>query len=138
MKKILFLMLVSSLAFISCETKDEGSDTAQESTAASVVNLDPVQFQAKIKNAIIIDVRTPAEVDGGRIAGSMAIDFYGEDFLSKAGELPKDRDILLYCAVGGRSAEAGKLLATQGFTHVYNLSGGINAWGDSGLPIVQD
>jgi rhodanese-related sulfurtransferase len=138
MKKILILAITITFGFISCETKNEGSDTSHVSTAASVVNLDPVQFQAKSTDAIILDVRTPAEVAEGRIAGSVVIDFNGEDFLSKASELPKDRDILIYCAVGGRSAEAGKLLAARGFTHVYHLSGGINAWAGSGFPIVKD
>jgi rhodanese-related sulfurtransferase len=138
MKKILLLILASVFAFISCETKNEGSDTSQQSAAASVVNLDPTQFRTKSKDAIILDVRTPAEVTAGRIAGAVVIDFYGEDFLADASELPKDRDILIYCAVGARSAEAGKLLTSQGFTKVYNLSGGINAWSDAGLPLVQD
>jgi rhodanese-related sulfurtransferase len=138
MKRIFLIILVSVFACISCDTKDKGSETFEESSDASVVDLDPVQFQEKGKDAIILDVRTPAEIATGRIFGSKAIDFYEEDFLSQVTELPKDRDILIYCAVGGRSAEAGKLLAAQGFTRVYNLAGGINAWSSAGLPLVQD
>jgi rhodanese-related sulfurtransferase len=139
MKKILLLFTVSLLAFASCETKKEGrteSNSTQSTT--TVVNLNPVEFQEKGSNGIILDVRTPGEVAQGKIPGALAMDYYASDFLTKVNELPKDKEIYLYCAVGARSEEAAQLLIQQGFTKVYHLSGGIQAWAQSGQPIVQE
>lgn len=44
--------------------------------------------------------------------------------------LPKDTVIVFQCRTGGRSLQAGKQLAMQGFTNIYNLVGGINAWAE--------
>lgn len=139
MKKVLFLLAASALAFTSCESKKEvNAKSATEAPTATVVNLNPTEFQQKSANGIILDVRTPGEVAQGKIEGAMAIDYYASDFLSKVNELPKDKEIYLYCAVGARSQEAANLLIQQGFTKVYHLSGGIQAWAQSGQPIVQE
>ncbi len=45
-----------------------------------------------------------------------------------AAELPRDRDILVHCKLGGRSAKACATLAALGFTRLYNLEGGIVGW----------
>ncbi len=52
--------------------------------------------------------------------------------------LPKDKPILLVCAVGGRSYGVGRYLAKQGYPEVYNLRGGIVAWEKEGLPVVKN
>ena len=44
--------------------------------------------------------------------------------------LPKDTVIVFQCRTGGRSLQAGKHFANQGFTNIYNLVGGINAWAE--------
>ncbi len=139
MKNLLILLTACALAFSSCDSKKEGADkSALETDKAAVTNLDPDQFLEKSANGIVLDVRTPAEVAAGKIPGSISIDFYGDDFLAKTTELPKDREILIYCAVGARSAEAAELLTQQGFTKVYHLSGGIQAWAGAGLPVTQE
>jgi rhodanese-related sulfurtransferase len=139
MKNLLILLTVCALALTSCESKKERADTnAVETEKAAITNLDPDEFQEKGVNGIVLDVRTPAEVVAGKIPGSIAIDFYQDDFLSKATELPKDQEIFIYCAVGARSAEAAELLTQQGFAKVYHLSGGIRAWAAAGLPVTQE
>ena len=45
-------------------------------------------------------------------------------------ELPKDRDILVFCRTGKRSVDVSEMLAARGFGRVYNLEGGIAAWAD--------
>ncbi|MEC8278893.1 MAG: rhodanese-like domain-containing protein, partial [Myxococcota bacterium] len=45
-----------------------------------------------------------------------------------AEQLPRDRDILIHCKMGGRSAKACAALAALGFTRLYNLEGGIVGW----------
>lgn len=136
MKKLLFLLSASILALASCESKNESTaESTTETPVAKVVNLSPGEFQEKGTNGIILDVRTPGEVAQGKIPGSLAMDYYAPDFLTKVNELPKDKEIYLYCAVGARSEEAANLLIQQGFTKVYHLSGGIQAWAQAGQPI---
>jgi rhodanese-related sulfurtransferase len=136
MKKLLFLLSASLLALASCESKNGSTaESTTETPVAMVVNLSPGEFQEKGVNGIILDVRTPGEVAQGKIPGSMAMDYYAPDFLTKVNELPKDKEIYLYCAVGARSGEAASLLIEKGFTKVYHLSGGIQAWAQAGQPI---
>jgi phage shock protein E len=52
-------------------------------------------------------------------------------------ELPKDRPILVYCAVGSRSAQVVNYLARQGYPEIYNLDGGIFAWAQGGYPVLK-
>ena len=46
--------------------------------------------------------------------------------------LPRDREILIHCKAGGRSAKAVQLLLDNGFTRVKNVSGGMDAWLEQG------
>ncbi|OOG76805.1 rhodanese-like domain-containing protein [Algoriphagus sp. A40] len=139
MKNLLILLASCFLAFTSCESKKGSTDaSALEIEKATATNLDPVQFQEKSANGIILDVRTPEEVAAGKISGAITMDFQQSDFLAKVKELPKDQEIYIYCAVGGRSSKAAELFIQEGFTKVYHLSGGINAWAGAGLPVTQE
>ena len=51
--------------------------------------------------------------------------------------LDKKKPVYVYCAVGGRSAKASKVLQESGFKTVYNLLGGFNGWTAAGLPSVK-
>lgn len=82
--------------------------------------------------ALIVDVRTPAERQAARIPGSKAMPL--QDLPEQWQKLPGDRDIICQCASGSRSASAARFLAGQGLK-VHNLSGGIAAWQQAGLPI---
>jgi rhodanese-related sulfurtransferase len=140
MQKTLLLLTAGILAFSSCDSKKENtqSATSSELTKVSVINLSASEFQEKSKNGIIIDVRTSEEIAEGKIAGSLELDYFLPTFQSKVDELPKDEEIFIYCAVGARSKEAAEMLIQQGFTKVHHLSGGIQAWAQKGLPIVQE
>ena len=78
------------------------------------------------EDAILLDVRTQEEYDGGHIPG--AVCFPNEDILP---ELPlpfgKDAEILVYCRSGRRSAEAAEKLTDMGYTNVADF-GGIRDW----------
>ncbi|GAB4343323.1 MAG: hypothetical protein Kow0089_19060 [Desulfobulbaceae bacterium] len=85
---------------------------------------------------VFLDVRTPRERSRGYIPGSRLVSF--NDLVRDKVDLPKDRPILLVCAVGGRSYVAGQILSRKGYKEVYNLSGGVSKWYKSGLPLVHD
>ncbi|MFY0686999.1 MAG: rhodanese-like domain-containing protein [Cyclobacteriaceae bacterium] len=83
---------------------------------------------AKDQNAVIIDVRTAEEIQSGIIKGAMHIDVMGPEFAQKINELSKDKTYLMVCRSGNRSGSACGFMMQNGFTNVYNLSGGMMAW----------
>jgi monothiol glutaredoxin len=94
---------------------------------AKVVALSPAELKDKLAagGVRLYDVRTPAEREIAAIAGSTLLD----DAAMKAiGALPKDTPLAFYCHTGMRSASAAEHFRGQGFTAVFNLAGGINAW----------
>lgn len=86
---------------------------------------------------VIIDVRTPEEFAEGYIENAINIDFYAETFRDELNKLDKDKTYFIYCRSGNRSGSALAIMAELNFREVYNLSGGITAWGREGLPIVK-
>ncbi len=76
----------------------------------------------------ILDVREPNEYQINRIPGSTLIPL-GE-LPRRYQELPKDREIVAHCKMGGRSAKAQDFLKSVGFSKVKNLTGGILEWVD--------
>lgn len=95
------------------------------------ISAQDAQALIKAGNAVILDVRTPAERKAMHIPGSTHLPL--DDLDSKASTLPKNKTIICQCASGMRSASAAKQLAAQGFTTL-NLSGGIGSWQAAGLP----
>jgi rhodanese-related sulfurtransferase len=87
------------------------------------------------KDLLLVDVRSPEEFQGGSLPGARLIPFW--DFTKGRFDLPKDKPILLVCAVGGRSLACGQLLAAKGYREVYNLKGGLDAWIEQRVPLPQ-
>ena len=75
---------------------------------------------------LVVDVREPWEVELCHIDGALAIPL--GDIERRAGELPRDRPVVMVCHHGGRSQHAATLLAAAGFTRVHNMRGGVEAW----------
>ncbi|MDR2956255.1 MAG: FAD-dependent oxidoreductase [Prevotella sp.] len=79
------------------------------------------------KNKVfIIDARTKGEYEFGHIDGSVNIPV--DELRSRLTEIPKDKKIITYCAVGLRGYTASRILMQQGFNNVYNLSGGYKTY----------
>ena len=76
----------------------------------------------KAKDICIIDVRDEEERRAKFIPGSLHIPV--NDLRSKLSELPKDKEIVVYCEIGLRGYVAYRILAQHGFTNVRNLCGG--------------
>lgn len=139
MNKFILPVFAFALAVSSCGT-DKTSTQTTESTASqtTVINLTAKEFSEKSPSGTVIDVRTPGEVAQGKIENAVVIDFYQPDFLDQVSKISKDQEIYLYCAVGARSEEAARMLVQQGYTKVYHLQGGIQAWQQNGYPISQN
>lgn len=85
------------------------------------------------EDALVIDVRDPGEYGAGHILGAKNVPLSRLD----DGELAKrkERPVIVYCDGGERSSKAMAALKKQGFTRVANLSGGLRAWQQAGLPV---
>ncbi|OGQ96296.1 MAG: hypothetical protein A2521_12240 [Deltaproteobacteria bacterium RIFOXYD12_FULL_57_12] len=88
---------------------------------------------ASHRDLLVVDVRNQDELREGYIEGSTLIPLW--DIVKGQQNIPRDRPVLLICAVGGRSLALGKLMVQNGWPEIYNLKGGIEAWKEAGLPL---
>jgi rhodanese-related sulfurtransferase len=98
--------------------------------------IDATRLKAMLDEASppqLIDVRTATEVARGSIAGARHIEL--ATLPARMAELDPAATYVLYCLSGGRSAQACGYLAQRGFGRLYNLEGGVGAWGRAGLPL---
>jgi len=118
------------------------SESAQSSTRdggnvfRSIAPEEALRMMQARDDVIFLDVRTPQERSRGAIPGSRLVPIYA--LLKGEIPLPKDKPILLVCAVGGRSYVAGQVLSQQGYREVYNLRGGVEGWHKAGLPLAYN
>ncbi len=81
------------------------------------------------RNAVIIDVRTQAEVVRGVIPNALHIDIYrADEFLDTVDKMDRSKSYYVYCRVGARSGKACNIMNQMGFKYTYNLLGGIEKW----------
>ena len=86
------------------------------------------------EDAIVVDVRDPGEYGAGHILGAKNVPLSRLDGAELAAKR-KDRPVIVYCDTGNRSAKAAAALRSKGYARVMNLSGGIGAWQQAGLPV---
>ena len=83
--------------------------------------------------ALLIDVRQPDEWNAGHAPNARLIPL--GSLASRLAEIPRDREVLLICRSGNRSGTAQRQLLQAGYEHVYNVTGGMNAWTSAGLSV---
>ena len=119
-----------------CSSGSVSTSTGPTATAAPAngSTLDVAGFAAAIKvpGTVLVDVRTPAEFAAGHLPEATLIDFEAADFAAKIATLDKTKTYALYCRSSNRSGQAMALMTQAGFTSVYHLGGGINAWTAAG------
>jgi len=87
------------------------------------------------EGAQLIDVRVGHEWEAGRIAGATHLPL--AELAERAGEIDKDRPVVLYCRGGNRSTMATAALAEAGYDAA-KLGEGIVGWSEAGLPLEPD
>ena len=107
---------------------------------AAVPRITPAQAQEMIAqgNTLVLDAREPPEVEKtGKVASAVNVSRSFLEFRadpespSHDKNFAKDKNVIVYCASGGRAALSGKLLKDMGYERVDNL-GGFNDWADAG------
>jgi rhodanese-related sulfurtransferase len=104
--------------------------------AGGPVNLSSPEAKAllaKNSRVLLLDVRTPDEYRQAHLRGALLIPL--DELERRLPEIPRDRPLLVYCAVGARSLTAARLLAAKGFREVYQLSDGLVGWYKNGYPV---
>ena len=114
--------------------------TAWSESGAEVVasrQVAPADVAARMNDgAIVVDVRSTAEWRTGHVTGSLHIPL--GKLVSQMNDRPRSQSVVLVCETGSRSAIGASLLAAAGFGDVTNLTGGIVAWRNEGLPLEVD
>src|SRR5579885_191130 len=107
---------------------------------SEIKEISPKDASEKIKKdpkVTLIDVREPEEWDGGIVPNALTIP-RGLLELQIEDDVPdRDREIIVYCAGGVRSALATKALHHMGYQTVISMSGGFNGWKNNALPVQQ-
>ncbi|TFD91031.1 rhodanese-like domain-containing protein [Cryobacterium lactosi] len=90
---------------------------------------------AALADPVVVDVREPYEFDAGHTAGAILIPL-GE-LSERLGEVPREAPVYVICAAGGRSQQGTTFLERNGVDAV-NVTGGMTAWQQAGLPTTVD
>lgn len=100
---------------------------------ANVTSAQARTMISKNSKIFLLDVRTPEEYKQARLNGSLLIPV--ADLERRMKEVPKDRPVMVFCAVGSRSSYAANLLASKGYKEVYNMTDGLVGWYRNGFPL---
>jgi rhodanese-related sulfurtransferase len=83
----------------------------------------------------LLDVREPQEYAVSDLPGSLKVPL--GTLPNSLAKIPRDRDLVVYCRSGARSANAVQFLRKMGFDRAVNLEGGVNAWAERVDPTMR-
>jgi len=126
------IVIAMPLAGTACGLGEQTADGYENASIAHTHEHWVQGNQSKIP-FMLLDVRTPEEYAEGHIKGAKLIPV--QVLAERLNEVPKDKQVYVYCHSGGRSSRASKLLAENGFTNIENVVGGIVAWKELGYPV---
>lgn len=116
----------------------------EEGTLVKAPRTDAQQLESEVKGKtppVVLDIRTKTERGDAQIANSLFIPLIqmqtniADVLKQQLADVPKDKEIVVYCATGFRSSLGASLLRQQGFKNVSDLRGGITAWQKAGFPV---
>ncbi len=137
------LFVLGALVLAACAPGRSSSAPAAEGSGRVVkvgsagayrdITVPELQKMLENKDFVFINVHVPFE---GNIPGTDLSIPYNQ-IQQQADRLPQDKNakIVVYCRSGSMSAIAARTLVQMGYTNVYNLSGGMIAWTQAGLPL---
>ena len=129
------IFLAGVLAMSNAQAEDE-ADKAVEKIDVHAAQ----EYAAQHENAVLLDVRTPAEYNMSHIPGAINLNVQNDDFKSMVAGLDKNKTYLVHCTknpANGRSARALDTLQELGFKNLYSIEGGYVAWREAELPLTE-
>jgi rhodanese-related sulfurtransferase len=104
-------------------------------TPATDIDVDPARVAEWLEEdptLQVIDVREAYERKAGHIAGTRHIEL--NHLTAEASTVDRERPVIFYCRVGGRSTMAAQAFRASGF-QAYSMDGGLRRWADEGRPL---
>ena len=98
------------------------------------VNAQEAKVMIDKGGVVVVDVRTPQEYSGGHLQGAILANVNDPNFEANIKKISKDKKVIVYCAAGGRSANASGKMSSLGWKNVWNMTGGSSSWSSAGLP----
>lgn len=89
------------------------------------------------QGALVIDLRSKESYDAGHIGDARNVPAAELESQADAFKKWRDRTVITYCDTGISGAGAARTLMKLGFTKVFNLDGGLNAWVKDNLPLAK-
>jgi rhodanese-related sulfurtransferase len=122
--KTIILVLLAAVSSLTAQTR--------------IKNVDAYTFSRMMlmDSAIVIDLRTPAEIAAkGKIRGALELDYLSKNAEKNIDTLDRNRRYLVYCAGGGRSSECAAYMEQKGFKEIINLDKGFTEWLKNGYDV---
>ena len=123
---IIVLVIITFLIMPGSFTASPATDITQEAF---------VKLNKADGDFVLIDVRSIQEFAQGHIKG--AINISHSEISRRLSEIPKDKDLILYCRTGRRVGVAAKILAKNGYTKLYHLDGDMVVWMRNNRPLTR-
>jgi rhodanese-related sulfurtransferase len=139
----LLMVGAMSLACMTVATAGESSATAPVSTpAAAAAAVAPMSQEALLEHQsqhperlFLLDVRTPQEFAEGHVPGAVNVPY--DQLASRLAEVPKDKEVVLYCKTGRRAGIAADVLVANGYTRLSHLEGDMVGWLAKDRPVAK-
>lgn len=136
-----YAMILALITLSSCSADaDENIESKAITVEQIIVSIDNVDaseapnFISDYPEAIVLDVRTPAEFDEAHIAKAINVDYRAEDFREQLEKLDKNSHYILHCKSGSRSGKSLEIMKELGFSRITHMDGGFDAWKAAGNP----
>jgi rhodanese-related sulfurtransferase len=129
--RILLVLAVVAGCASSTPPPPAGVESPPAALAATVTVADAAALRDG--GAFVLDVREPSEWAEGHIPGATLISL--GDLGNRLAEIPRNRQIVVVCRSGNRSAQGRDILLGAGFPAVTSLAGGVTDWAGAGMPI---
>jgi len=108
--------------------------TAQPAVMKPMSQEELLEHQSKHAGHLyVLDVRSPEEFREGHVPGAVNVPY--DQIAARIAEVPKDKDVVLYCRSGRRAGIAADVLAANGYTRLSHLEGDMQAWVAQGRPV---
>lgn len=110
---LLLALLLTSLASLTACADRSDSEAPPAQAAWELID----------QGALVLDVRSPEEFDGGHLPGAVRVDFDDTEALQQAIGEDRDRSVVLYCGSGRRAGKAIDALEAEGYNALFNGMG---------------
>lgn len=135
-------LMAATLLLGGCSAATVSATSGPTATAAPAAgsSLSAADFAAaaKLPDTLLLDVRTPSEFAAGHITGAVNIDVEAATFPQLVATLDPAKNYAVYCRSGNRSKVAMTAMGQAGFSHLFDLDGGIGAWQSAGGQLVKN